>query len=376
MYQYQTPLAMDRQLDVLRCHADGGLLLGASCLTGRYWLGSLWFYQTPEAAPNVDKCTAGVQLEAGICDAEWVNTTHVVAGLDTGGIAVWKLEDDYRTFVLSQAAAGHDGIVTSVSVVCDKTKAVSGGHDRCIKLWDLSNTSLIYIAQAHSDLVSCVDCHPSEPDVFVSCAQDGRILLWDKRKPKHASILNKSPILYTPTCVKWQPDNIYKMAVGSESGQIAILDTRMGVDNYLTSTPHSRSVNSLQFCATRPSLLASVSEDCRTVVTSVDEDGLNEIYRDTTHQDFVQGLAWSNESQLYTCGWDAKVISHNLTQRVATILGECVQTPMQINGDITDYKTEFEGGDNADKVGIAKTEQCKPTYSQVVQTQTEISAEG
>ncbi|CAG5116879.1 unnamed protein product, partial [Candidula unifasciata] len=128
--QYQTPLAMDKQLDVLRCHADGGLLLGASCMTGRYWLGSLWFYQTPEAAPNVDKCTAGVQLEAGICDCEWIDRTHIIVGLDTGGIAVWNLEDDYHTFVLSHAAAGHDDVVTSVSVVCDKTKAASSGIDR------------------------------------------------------------------------------------------------------------------------------------------------------------------------------------------------------------------------------------------------------
>jgi methylosome protein 50 len=377
MFQYQTPRAMDRQLDVLRCHADGGLLLGASCLTGRYWLGSLWFYQTPETAPNADKWTAGVQLEAGICDAEWVDTTHVVVGLDTGGIALWKLEDDYRTFVLSQAAAGHDGLVTRVSVVCDKTKAVSGSHDRCIKLWDLSNTSLIYVAQAHSDLVSCVDCHPSEPEMFVSCGQDGRILVWDKRKPKHASILNKTPLLHTPTCVKWQPGGVHKMAVGSESGQIAILDTRMGVDNYLTSNPHTRSVYSLQFCATRPSLLASISEDCTTVVTTVDEDGLIEAYRDITHQDFVHGLAWSSESQLYTCGWDARVLSHNLTSRTATVMGDPAHERIQINGNVDDlHKTGFEAGDVPEKMCAAKTDQCKPTYSQVVQVKSEISAEG
>ena len=67
---------------------EGGVLLGASSLTGRYWLGSLWYYQNPEAAPDVEKCTAGVQLEAGLSDARWVLNTKVLVGLDTGKNAV------------------------------------------------------------------------------------------------------------------------------------------------------------------------------------------------------------------------------------------------------------------------------------------------
>ena len=58
--------------------------MGASSLTGRYWLGSLWYYTNPERAPDVDKCTAGVQLEAGLRDASWVDVQRVLVGLDTG----------------------------------------------------------------------------------------------------------------------------------------------------------------------------------------------------------------------------------------------------------------------------------------------------
>uniref|UniRef100_A0A0B7A8P3 Uncharacterized protein n=1 Tax=Arion vulgaris TaxID=1028688 RepID=A0A0B7A8P3_9EUPU len=363
----QIPHVMDRQLDVLRSHTDGGLLLAASCMTGRYWLGSLWFYQTPEVAPNVDKCTAGVQLEAGICDVEWIDGTHVFVSLDTGRVAVWNLEDNYQTFTQLHSAAGHDGIVTSVSVVCDKTKAASSGHDKCIKLWDLSNTALVYTSQAHSDFVSCVDCHPSEPDIFVSCGQDDKILLWDRRKSKPASILNKSPLPCVATCVQWQPGGSSKIAYGSESGQIAILDTRMNTENYLTSTPHSRSVHSLQFCPSKPSLLASVSEDCRAVVTAVDDDGLRQIYDDNTHQDFAHGLTWFNESQFYTCGWDAKVLSHDLQHQSASFMGQSISGYTQIINENKDHKTEMGAGDIA---------QFTPAYSVGVNVQSEICAKG
>ncbi|KAL5009855.1 hypothetical protein ScPMuIL_012160 [Solemya velum] len=126
----QIPAAMDRHMDVVRCRGDGGLLLGASSLSGRYWLGSLWYYETPEVAPDVEKCTGGVQLEAGLSDAQWADDTKVIVGLDTGGLAVWELTDDFHTFLHLHSAVSHDDIVTCVSVSVGSKKAVSAGADR------------------------------------------------------------------------------------------------------------------------------------------------------------------------------------------------------------------------------------------------------
>ncbi|GFS12382.1 methylosome protein 50-like [Elysia marginata] len=360
--------------------SDGGLLLGASCLTGQYWFGSLWFYQHPEQAPDVDSCTAGVQLEAGVGGAQWVDTTHVLVGLDTGGVAVWRLEDDFHTFVLSQSASGHDGVVTSVSVASDSHWAVTAAHDKCIKIWDLPSTSLIYSPKAHKDLISSVDCHPSEPDIFLSCAQDDRILLWDKRKPKPASILKKSPIQHTATCLRWQPGQPYKFAVGSESGQVALLDTRAGVDNFLTCSHHERAVYSLQFCADKPSLLASVGEDCRTVVTSVrEEDDMKQIYLDTSHQDFVHGLTWPSYSKLYTCGWDAKVLCHDLDAGLSTEQGQrsSALNSQSTNNEIEDGELGSPGltnGDISDHVSEGGDSRLKSSYSQALKPSQEISS--
>ena len=64
--------------------SEKGILLGASSLTGRYWYGSLWYYENPEDAPDVEKCTAGVQLEAGLGDACWVGSNKALVGMDTG----------------------------------------------------------------------------------------------------------------------------------------------------------------------------------------------------------------------------------------------------------------------------------------------------
>uniref|UniRef100_A0A0L8I061 Uncharacterized protein n=1 Tax=Octopus bimaculoides TaxID=37653 RepID=A0A0L8I061_OCTBM len=142
----QIPAVMDRHLDVIQHRKEGGILLGASSLTGRYWYGSLWFYEIAAHGPDVEKCTAGVQLEAGIDDAIWIDQDKTLIGLDTGGIAVWQLVDNYKTFVQMSASVEHDSIVTTVSSFADSKKVLSASHDKSVKIWDLEtlNTTTTY----------------------------------------------------------------------------------------------------------------------------------------------------------------------------------------------------------------------------------------
>ena len=60
------------------------MILGASSLTGRYWLGSLWYFTDPEDAPDDDKSAAAVETNSGVCDVKWVTNKTVIAGLDSG----------------------------------------------------------------------------------------------------------------------------------------------------------------------------------------------------------------------------------------------------------------------------------------------------
>ena len=65
--------------------ADGGLLLAASSLTNRYWTGSLWHFDSPDTAPDIERCAAGVELNCGISDAKWVKgSSNVIAACDSG----------------------------------------------------------------------------------------------------------------------------------------------------------------------------------------------------------------------------------------------------------------------------------------------------
>ncbi|XP_048766759.2 methylosome protein 50-like isoform X2 [Ostrea edulis] len=305
----QIPAAMDRHLDVIQCRKDGGILLGASGLTGRYWLGSLWFYSNPDVAPDVEKCTAGVQLEAGFKEAVWLDDTKVLVGLDTGGVALWELVDNFHTFVHLSGAVEHDDIVTSVGVVSGGKKAVSAGADRCVKVWDLENMYSTNTYRAHADVVECVSCHPTDSALFLSCSADGSVFLWDTRKSRPVSDIDTSPLKHSPKQVVWQPDS-HHFAVGGECGQLVVKDTRKAVGATLSLDCHSRAVTKLSFCKENPGLLASASEDGTAVVLSIDKESGRQIFQDSSHTDFVTGLSWQGGDNLFTCSWDSKVKRH------------------------------------------------------------------
>ncbi|KAL8575588.1 hypothetical protein ACOMHN_059652 [Nucella lapillus] len=324
----QIPASMDKHLDVLKVHTSGGVLVGASSLTGRYWLGSLWYYTNPDLAPDVDKCTAGVQLEAGLRDACWVDAQKVLVGLDTGGVALWELQDEDRVFGMLSSACEHDNMTSSVSVSSDQSRFLSASYDHGIKVWNPDLTS-IHTYQVHSDIVWDVQCHPSEPDLFMSCSQDGKIVLWDMRDRKPAACLRKCSSGRLPTCVQWQPGTRNMYAVGDEGGQVTVQDLRVEVEKTISYHPHNRSVNTLAFCPQKPSVLATVSEDAKTTVSSITSSYRSQLYESSDHTDFVYGLAWASENLLLTSGWDGKISRH-----IVPSSGVNGNSGVEMNGDV------------------------------------------
>ncbi|KAM8977185.1 methylosome protein WDR77 [Pelodytes ibericus] len=306
----RAPACMETQLEAGRYRKDGALLLAASSLSGRTWGGSIWVYKDPLGAPSENLCTCGVQTEAGVTDVAWASENGILVASDSGAVELWEILENESLLVNKFTKYEHDDMVTTLSVFTDGTQAISGSKDFSVKVWDLAQKALLNSYKAHSDQVNCVAACPGKNTIFLSCGEDGRILLWDTRNPKPATRINVCASNSIPTSVTWHPDKDDNFACGDENGTIFIGNLK-NPDSAQSLAVHSQAVTELAYSKHSIPFLASVSEDCSVVVLDSDN---TEVFRDQSHSDFVTGVAWSpiDHSKFTTIGWDHKVLHHIL----------------------------------------------------------------
>ncbi|KAM4797190.1 methylosome protein WDR77 [Rhinophrynus dorsalis] len=304
------PACMETQLGAARYRKDGALLLAASSLNARTWGGSIWVFKDPLGAPTESLCTAGVQTEAGVADVAWVSENGILVASDSGAVELWELLEKESLLVNKFSKYEHDDIVTSVSVFTAGTQAISGGKDSSVKVWDLSQKTLLKSYNAHSSQVNCVAACPGKEAIFLSCSEDGRVLLWDTRNPKPATRINFGACDNVPTSLTWHPDKDDIFACGDENGNVSIVNLK-SPESAQVSAVHCQNVTGLAYSNHSSPYLASISEDCSVAVLNSES---REIFRDQSHRDFVTGVAWSplDPSKFTTVGWDHKVLHHSL----------------------------------------------------------------
>jgi len=310
-------IKVEKRLEFIDISDDGNLIMGSSDLTGRFWKGSIWYFDDPSLAPNMEASVAGMDSDSSTADGKFFGGEKIiVTGEDSGAVVVYKVVrevDETPHFDRKCVRYEHDSCVLRLSVSSDRSKAVSGGMDMSIKVWDTDDLFAINTYQsAHSHHVTCVEyTHEAGSYVFASCGLDGAALLWDPRQSKPATVIIDNPSEGL-SAVSWMPGDTHTLAVGSSFGNMSIVDLR-NTASVKKSSPYKRSIHRL-FPLTKR-LLAACADTNEVKVVDTLSDDMTVTYSDGRHSDFVRGLAFDNTADLlYSCGWDKQVFSHSVLQ--------------------------------------------------------------
>ena len=110
----------------------------------------------------------------------------------TAPCAVWDLAAGKEL----RAWGGHAGSVTSVALALDGKRALSGSHDRTVRLWDVGGG--LDDLEGHQGAVYSV-AFSADGQRALSGGNDRAVRLWDVRTGKEVKRL---PVTPTPWC-RW-----------------------------------------------------------------------------------------------------------------------------------------------------------------------------
>ncbi|XP_042232572.1 methylosome protein 50-like isoform X1 [Homarus americanus] len=316
-----TPCQVDKHLDFVVVNKNGHLLMGSSNLNGRYWGGSLWYYDDAALAPNVEKCLVGYEVGSGVADGVFLDDEKtILIGQDCGSVEFLKIStEENETMMLSVCRVEeHLDAITCVKVTCNRKTALTGSADMSVRTWDCE-TSVVsrLLSPAHSQQVTGVSPHPSNDQLFLSSGMDGNVLLWDLRCQKPASCVYRDWD-DKPECITWisngNPGSSGEdhFLIGLQSGNVALRCTTNLNHSINTFQAFNRPLYRLMANPTRPSQVAVCANDSKVVVIDIENEEIKHRYEDDRHSDFVRGLTWTDSTSLVTCGWDKSVYIHQL----------------------------------------------------------------
>ncbi|CAB3370870.1 Hypothetical predicted protein [Cloeon dipterum] len=309
-----------QHFDCVQIAEDGNTMVCSSNLNGRLWKGSVVIYNTPDeaVAGDVQRSVAGTVTSSSISDGTFLSSSgeYFLVGEDSGAVTLLRLSKPLSgnsppTILHLGSSYTHNDMVTSIGILPDKKRIVTSSRDLSIKI--INTDGLLVeneLLPAHGHPVLSVATQTNS-DIFASCADHNEVLLWDVRQEKPAHLIFKTEI--NTTCVNWQP-NSHIVSVGDQIGTVYLADARNPKTQLAKfAIPNHRPLHKLSFNPSSSSSLAAVGDFNEVYLLDCSGGDLKQISRFSTHSDFPRGVSWRNGA-LYTCGWDTKVLKHDLGQ--------------------------------------------------------------
>lgn len=219
-----TPVKRNEQhIDSIDVSSSGQrIVYSLSSLEGNRWDGGL------RLISKEGNLICSKESPTGISMVRFSGSRLLLAARDDGNVVMYssdKLEE-------MQVFEAHDDIVSCINDdPHNESQFASCGWDGSIYIWDWrlhtsKHAPLLTYSNSHNGYVNDVKYSPFEANSFTSVGRDGLLRVWDKRVAPSSGCASIINVEQTCSCVSYDHLDQNILLVGTDAGDISIVDIR------------------------------------------------------------------------------------------------------------------------------------------------------
>ncbi|GJQ68539.1 putative WD40 repeats [Trypoxylus dichotomus] len=224
MKPLQSPVLYDF-LFFIEANERGDIILGSSNVAGTYWEGVLFHYKNFElAVTNV--YNSHFVSNSTISDAKFIQNNQVLLAEDSGHLKLLTLPENEQQSIECKHDFDKDVGITQLTTWRNNKFAVSTGTS--INLYDIIGPCIqsnALFRNYHTDTIFSIDANKLDENLFISASADRKACIWDIRMEIPATVLYNNEFS-SLTAAAWNPLNSDYLIVGSEAGDIYLLNIK------------------------------------------------------------------------------------------------------------------------------------------------------
>ncbi|CAH0546130.1 unnamed protein product [Brassicogethes aeneus] len=282
----------------------GECILGSSNIDSTFWEGTLLFYKNPEKLLTNDHDAHYIFATAS--DGKFINNTTIALAEETGVLTILSLVDGLLQPI---KFFRHCQNIPEIATWKNAPKILTC-CDKSVFVWDidtLERKPYYKFDNFHLSLINSVDVLQNDVNQFLTASNDRKAVIWDTRSDKPAQVLYSNEFSAIKN-IKWNQTNTNYIIAGTQAGDVYLLDKREPKDFVAVKHCYESSIHRI---AIENNKVAVCGNSTEIITYDCNNATFNSEHRISTHNKFVRSVKWV-DNVLYSCGFDKKVIKHDV----------------------------------------------------------------
>ena len=146
--------------------------------------------------------------------------SHLISAGDDTSVGLWSYP---QSKLLGSISTGHTQNIFCCKFLPSDRHIVTCAGDSKVKLFDVETKSIIQQYDLHRGAIKRIETAPRDPNYFLCCGADGKVIEFDRRDPNHKTLIQTNYPLNSVSVSQVKPTYL---AIAGYTSTVSIFDRR------------------------------------------------------------------------------------------------------------------------------------------------------